>query len=183
MFCKRIILYLCIINQVNITRMEISTLHIGDYVMIACVFLALVAVLYVIWLVGGWEWIGTKVAKLLPADRLQKGDKAHIYLNGRYNRTATLTRVTADSVYLYDNKVKLPLNFRGRFYGIGMDSNDGSRLVYLANRGYFRLIRVAELIRKVFRLNEDESNLNPDYSEDEELLTENAGEGAEDDEK
>lgn len=182
MFYKRIILYLCIINQVNITRMEISTLHVGDYVMIACTVLAVVAVLYAIWLVGGREWIGEKVARLLPHETLSKGDKAHIYLNGRYNRTATLSKVVADAVYIYDNKVKLPLDYRARFYGMGVDSNDGSRLVFIANRRHYRLIRVAELIRKVFNLAEDETNLNPDYSEDEELLTEKAEEGAEDDE-
>lgn len=182
MFYKHIILYLCIINQVNISRMEISTLHVGDYVMIACTVLAVVVVLYAIWLVGGREWIGEKVARLLPHETLSKGDKAHIYLNGRYNRTATLSKVVADAVYIYDNKVKLPLDYRARFYGMGVDTNDGSRLVFIANRRHYRLIRVAELIRKVFNLAEDETNLNPDYSEDEELLTEKAEEGAEDDE-
>lgn len=183
MFYKHIILYLCTINRVNFIRMDITTLHTGDYVMIVCVVLAFVAVLCAIWLVGGREWIGDKVAKFLPHETLSKGDKAHIYLNGRYNRTATLTRVVADAVYIYDNKVKLPLDYRGRFYGMGVDSNDGSRLIYLSNRSYYRLIRVAELIRKVFNLIEDESNLNPDYAEDEQLITEIAGEGAEEDEK
>lgn len=162
--------------------METSTLHVGDYIMITCAVLSVVVVLYALWLVGGWEWIGSKVAKLLPAAKLQKGDKAHIYLNGRYNRTATLSKVVADAVYIYDNKVKLPLDYRARFYGMGVDSNDGSRLVFIANRRHYRLIRVAELIRKVFNLAEGETNLNPDYSEDEELLTEKAEEGAEDDE-
>lgn len=160
--------------------METSTLHVGDYIMITYAVLSVAVVLYALWLVGGWEWIGTKVAKLLPADALQKGDKAHIYLNGRYNRTATLSKVVADSIYIYDNKVKLPLDYRGRFYGIGVDSQDGSRLIYLSNRSYFRLIRVAELIRKAFRLIEDETNLNPDYSEDEEITTEQNEEGADD---
>ena len=65
---------------------------------------------------------------------------------------------------------------------MGVDLNDGSRLVFIANRRHYRLIRVAELIRKVFNLAEDETNLNPDYSEDEGLLTEKVKEGAEDDE-
>ena len=160
--------------------METSTLHVGDYIMITCAVLSVVVVLYALWLVGGWEWIGSKVAKLLPAAKLQKGDKAHIYLNGRYNRTATLSKVVADSVYIYDNKVKLPLDYRGRFYGIGVDSQDGSRFIYLSNRSYFRIIRVAELMRKAFRLIEDETNLNPDYSEDEEISTEEKEEGADD---
>ena len=149
---------------------------------IAFISLVIVALLIALWL-GGWQWIGSKLVKLLPNAPLQQGDKAAIYLNGRYNRTATLSKVVVDAVYIYDNKVKLPLDYRGRFYGIGVDSNDGSRLIYLSNRGYFRLIRVAELIRKVFNLIEDESNLNPDYAEDEQLITEVVEEGAEEDEK
>lgn len=151
--------------------------------MIACTVLALVVVLYGIWLVGGREWLGEKFAKLLPHETLSKGDKAHIYLDGCYNRTATLSSVVSDAVYIYDNKVKLPLDYRARFYGMGVDLNDGSRLVYIANRRHYRLIRVAELIRRVFNLAEDETNLNPDYSEDENLIMEDAEEGAQEDEK
>lgn len=173
-------MYLCIINQVNITRMEISTLHVGDYVMIACTVLAVVVVLYAIWLVGGREWIGEKVARLLPHETLSKGDKAHIYLNGRYNRTATLSKVVADAVYIYDNKVKLPLDYRARFYGMGVDLNDGSRLVFIANRRHYRLIRVAELIRKVFGLQNEDGTLNPDYAECEQLVSDVAEEGESD---
>ena len=163
--------------------MDIATLHIGDYIMLACVAGSVIVLLAALWLLGGREWIGEKVAKLLPHETLSKGEKAHIYLNGRYNRTATLSGVVADAVYIYDNKVKLPLDYRGRFYGVGVDKNDGSRLIYLSNRGFYRLIRVAELIRKVFNLGEDENNLNPDYSEDEQIFNEVAEEGAEEDEK
>lgn len=157
------------------------TLYIGDYIIIACVAIAILAFCVVLWLIGGREWIGEQVARLLPRAALQKGDKAHIYLNGRYNRTATLTSVGADSVGIYDDKVKLPLDFRGRFYGIGVDTNDGSRLIYLAKRKHYRLIRVAELIRKVFRIVEDEINLNPDYSEIEQVeYSDKAEEGVDD---
>lgn len=143
-------------------------------------FIGFVILLYALWLIGGREWLGEKIAKTLPKSPLQKGDKAHIYLNGRYNRTATLTKVVADAVYIYDNKVKLPLDYRARFYGIGLDKDDGSRLIFIANRRHYRLIRVAELIRRIFALIEDETNLNPDYSEDEQLMTEKAEEGIED---
>lgn len=148
--------------------------------MIACTVLAVVVVLYAIWLVGGREWIGEKVARLLPHETLSKGDKAHIYLNGRYNRTATLSKVVADAVYIYDNKVKLPLDYRARFYGMGVDLNDGSRLVFIANRRHYRLIRVAELIRKVFGLQNEDGNLNPDYAEYEQLVSDVAEEGESD---
>lgn len=148
---------------------------------IAFISLVIVALLIALWL-GGWQWIGSKLVKLLPNAPLQQGDKAAIYLNGRYNRTATLSKVVVDAVYIYDNKVRLPLDYRGRFYGVGLDLNDGSRLAYLPKRGYYRLIRVAELLRRLFNLDEDESNLNPNYESDEQLMTETAEEGQEEDE-
>lgn len=139
--------------------------------------LAILSAIVVFLAIGGWEWIGEQIVKLYPDEPLQSGDKAHIYLNGRYNRTATLSKVEADGVYIYDNKVKLPLDYRARFYGIGTDTNDGSRLVYIANRRHYRLIRGAEFIRKVFKLVEDENNLNPDYAENEEIVNEVPEEG------
>ena len=36
------------------------------------------------------------------------------------------------------------LDYRARFYGMGVDLNDGSRLVFFANRRHYRLIRVAD---------------------------------------
>lgn len=123
--------------------------------------LIVLAVLYL----GGWEWIGSKAVLLLPQATLQKGDKAVIFLNGRYNRTATISKVVADSVYLYNNRIKLPLDYRGRFYGWGVDANDGSRLVFLKYRKHYRLVRLAEYIRKCFRVIEDEGNLIPDCTD------------------
>lgn len=117
--------------------------------------LIVLSVLYL----GGWEWIGSKVVLLLPKAQLQVGDKAVIFLNGRYNRTATISKIVVDSVYLYDNRVKLPLDYRGRFYGCGIDTNDGSRLVFLKYRKHYRLVRLAEHIRRCFCVIEDEANL------------------------
>lgn len=129
---------------------------------------------------GGWGWIGSKIAKTLPHAPLKTGDKAAIYLNGKYNRTATVTKVTVEYVYIYDNMVKLPVDFRGRFYAIGVDTTDASKVVFLTNRGHYRLIRVAELIRKVFALVDDESNLTPEYSENECLKMQPSEEGEDD---
>lgn len=115
------------------------------------------AVLYL----GGWEWIGAKINLLFPKKPLKSGDKVAVYLNGEYNRTATITRVVADGLYIYD-KVRLPIGFRGRFYGMGVDTSDGSRFVYLACRKHFRLVRLAEYVRKIFRVSDDDVNLLPD---------------------
>lgn len=130
------------------------------YLSIATALIVL-AVLYL----GGWEWIGSKAVLLLPKAPLQVGDKAVIFLNGRYNRTATISNVGADCVYIYDNKVKLPLDYRGRYYGVGVDANDGSRLVFLKCRRHYRLVRLGEFIRKCFCVIEDEGNLIPDCTD------------------
>lgn len=130
------------------------------YISIATALIVL-SVLYL----GGWEWIGTKVVLLLPKAPLQVGDKAVIFLNGRYNRTATISNVGADCVYIYDNKVKLPLDYRGRYYGVGVDTNDCSRLVFLKYRRHYRLVRLGEFIRQLFCVIEDEGNLIPDCTD------------------
>jgi len=130
------------------------------YLSIATALIVL-AVLYL----GGWEWIGSKAVLLLPKAQLQVGDRAVIFLNGRYNRTATIAKVGVEYLYIYDGKVKLPLDYRGRFYGYGIDTNDGSRLVFLKYRKHYRLVRLAEYIRKCFRVIEDEGNLIPDCTD------------------
>lgn len=130
-------------------------------ILIIAMALIVLTVLYL----GGWEWIGSKVVLLLPQATLQKGNKAVIFLNGRYNRTAIISKIEVDSVYLYENRVKLPLDYRGRFYGWGIDTNDGSRLVFLKYRKHYRLVRLAEYIRRCFFVIEDEANLIPDCTD------------------
>ncbi len=111
------------------------------------------------WVCGGREFLGDQLNKLFPNSPFQKGDKVHISLNGKYNRTATISGVSADRLFLYDNKVSLPVDYRGKFYAVGVDSNDGSKLVYVSNNKHFRFVRVAELIRKVFNVLDNSENL------------------------
>lgn len=106
--------------------MDVTTFTLWDYLLLAMCFIALMAVL---WAIDARGWIGSKVAKLLPFATIQQGDKVHIYLNGEYNRTATLSKVAVDCVYIYDSAIRLPLSHRGRFYGIGVDAADGSHVV------------------------------------------------------
>lgn len=106
------------------------------------------------------EIIGDAVIKLLPRNYSQKGDLVDIFLNGKYNRTATISRITADKIFIYDT-VPLVLDYRGRFYGIGTDANDGSRLIYVGNRKHYRFIRIAEFIRKTFAVMDEVENLVP----------------------
>ena len=143
------------------------------------IILALILVSTVL-LSGGWEWMGFKIAKLLPHVPLKVGDKVVIYLNGRYNRTATISKVTERYVFIYNNNVMLPVDFRGSFYAIGIGAIDAGKVVFLANRKHYRFIRVAELIRNVFALVDDEDNLIPEYSENECLNMQRSEEGEDD---
>lgn len=111
------------------------------------------------WMCGGREYLGDQLNKLFPDSPMKKGEKVSVFLNGKYNRTATISGVSANKLYLYDNKVALSIDYRGKFYAVGLDSNDGSRLVYVANGKHFRFIRVAELIRKVFNVLDCQDNL------------------------
>lgn len=142
-------------------------------------FLAMAGILFML---GGRRYIGEKLAQMLPNEPLQKGQKVHIFLNGDYNRTATITKVSADAIYFYDDRLRLPLSYRGRFYGIGTDIADGSKVAYVKFRYRFRLIRFAELMRKLFKIQDDETNLNPDYVEENAGLILNDAEEGESDE-
>ncbi|RHK53065.1 hypothetical protein DW060_00985 [Leyella stercorea] len=152
MFVKhKISIFAKYIHQVNHNGMTTAIISIATA-------LLLFGVLYL----GGWEWIGEKVAQLLPKAPLTAGEKVVIFLNGEYNRTATITKVGAEYLYIYGGSVKLPVDYRGRFYGYGVDTNDGSRIVFLKYRKHYRLVRLAEYIRKCFCVIEDEDNLVPD---------------------
>ena len=124
-------------------------------IILSVIFLILV----LLFVYGGLrECIGDIVIKLFPKNHSQKGDSVDIFLNGKYNRTATVSRISADKIFIYD-AVPLVLDYRGRFYGIGVDSNDGSRLIYICKRKHYRFVRLAEIIRKEFIVMDDVDNL------------------------
>lgn len=85
----------------------------------------------------------------LPKDPVKPGKEAHIYLDGRYNRTATINRIEGDCIYLY-GKFPVPLHYRGKFYAVGKMS-DGHTLMYLGKRRLYILMRFVELFRKIAR--------------------------------
>lgn len=146
--------------------------------------IGLLAVVLIVYLLfgGGREDLGDMLNKLFPHVPMQKGDKADIFINGKYNRTATISNVVVDGVYVYE-KLKLPLSYRGRFYAIGVDAVDNSTLIYILHGKHrcFRYIRLAEFIRKVFNVMDDAESLAPDFEEYQELL-DDAKEGLEDEE-
>lgn len=107
---------------------------------------------------GGRELVGEWLVKLFPKERLNEHEKVHIYLNGEYNRTAGIGSVSGDKLYIYGS-VPLPLSYRGRFYSVGYDTNDGSKLVYVAFHRHYKFVRMAEMIRCVFNVCNDEEQL------------------------
>ena len=99
-------------------------------------------------LIGFWLIMHFAIL-FLPKDPVKPGKEAHIYLDGRYNRTATINRIEGDCIYLYD-KFPVPLHYRGKFYSVGKMS-DGHTLMYLGKRRLYVLMRFVELFRKIAR--------------------------------
>lgn len=130
--------------------------------------LSILAILILFLLLDGLSVVGEMLTRLFPSAPLKAGDKAHVYLNGDYNRAAIISRVSDNKLYLYDGRLDLPVDYRGRFYAVGVDQEDGSRLVYLGHRKHFRLVRAAELVRKAFSVIDDEEMLPVSESQDDE---------------
>lgn len=78
------------------------------------------------------EYIGRNFWRFAPKEHLKQGEKIHVYVNGKYDRHATITGVSDDSVSIY-GAVALPVDYRGSFYAIGKDSV-GAKLVYVKYR-------------------------------------------------
>ena len=124
------------------------------------VIILLVVLFLAFWWLGGKELVGEWLTGLFPVERLKNGDKVDVFLDGKYNRTATITGVTSGSMLIYD-RLPLPVDYRGTFYATGVDQNDGSKLVYVKTRKHYKLVRAAELVQKVFNVLDDAENLVP----------------------
>ena len=123
------------------------------------IILVVVLFMALAWLFGGREALGELLVRAFPVSRFQSGDRVYIFLNGRYNRTATVTDVSGNKLWIY-GRLPLELDYRGRFYAVGV-SGDGSRLTYLADRRLRGYVRLAELVRRLFNVMDDVDNLVP----------------------
>lgn len=103
-------------------------------------------------------WGGYFVNKWMPADNMKKGDVMHIYLNNEYNRSATISKVEANRLFIYD-KLPLPISYRGKFYAVGVDVADNSRFLYMRKRMYIIPCRIIERFRKSVGLDQYMDNL------------------------
>ena len=106
------------------------------------------------WIFLGWgERIGAYVLyNLFPTTYPSKGERIDIYINGVWNRTATVTACCYDYIVILD-AVRCPVDYRGRFYAIGEDAN-GNMLLYVDKR-YHHMVKRAEWIRKICNVPND----------------------------
>lgn len=87
-----------------------------------------------------------------PTTYPKKGDKVDVYINGIWNRNATVTACCYDYIVILD-AVRCPVDYRGRFYAIGVDANDNV-LVYV-DKKHQHLVKRAEWIRKICKVPDD----------------------------
>lgn len=86
---------------------------------------------------------------IYPVYPVKKGNKTNVYIDGAFNRTATITDIKPDYLTVYD-KLPLPIHYRGKFYAVGRMS-DGHTVMFLGKKKLYLLMRFAELIRKIMR--------------------------------
>lgn len=87
------------------------------------------------------------IHKIYPIQQMACGNKVKIYLNGFYNRTATISRNLPGGIVIYD-KIMLPVHYRGRFYTIGY-MDDGNKVMVVRSVGMAYLAFFAEIARKI----------------------------------
>lgn len=93
----------------------------------------------------------------LPYDPITPGKSITVYLDGRFNRVATITSIENGCIYVYD-KFPLPLHYRGKFYAVGR-MTDGHKVMFLGKRKLYLLMRFVEAFRKIARIPEFEKEV------------------------
>lgn len=109
-------------------------------------------------------WGALLVVWLFPRSYAKEGDKIHIYINGSYNRTATINKIASDRFYIYE-KVKIPVGYRGRFFAITREDN--VKLVYIKNRKLYRLIPIYLFAKWMFAIPDDEHQIPESFKDPE----------------
>lgn len=109
--------------------------------------IVLLAIFIIAWFCGLNTEIGRFILDhLFPTTYPCKGDQVDIYINGGWNRRATVTACCQKFLVVYGS-VSCPIDYRGRFYAIGIDADDNT-LVYV-DKTLWHLVKRAELIRKI----------------------------------
>lgn len=102
---------------------------------------------------------GFIVTLALPKRISAVGDNVSIFLDGIYNRDATITGIGQEKVVIYGT-LPLPLAYRGKFYGVGCD-RDGVEMWYLADKRLYWLVPFAEQVRKRYKIIDCAFNFQP----------------------
>lgn len=92
------------------------------------------------------------IRHISPIDIIRKGRCTRVYVDGKFNREATITSITPAYLTVYD-KLPLPIHYRGRFYATGRMS-DGHTIMFLGKRKLYILMRFVEFIRIISRIPE-----------------------------
>jgi len=92
-------------------------------------------------------WAALKYSYLVyPVIPLKPGEKVCVFMDNKYNRTATISKNMVAGVVIYD-RFMLPINYRGKFYAVGY-LDGGHKLIYITKKRYIILAIYAELARK-----------------------------------
>lgn len=87
------------------------------------------------------------IHELYPVDIIRKGRKVSIYVDGKFNREATISGIASGYLFVYD-RLPLPIHYRGKFYASGCMS-DGHSILFLGKKKLYILMRFAEFFRKL----------------------------------
>ncbi len=135
--------------------------------------ISILAVVALVLLARG-KRVGRFLYRMMPKRYMGNGTRIFIYIDGCYNRCATITGITGDDIIIY-GRVSVPVDFRGKFYTTAYDKMDGSRFTCVMCRRHYRLVRIAEFLRKWYgwpdedgQLPVDEFNVSEEGGEDEE---------------
>lgn len=87
------------------------------------------------------------VKVFIPTYYIDVGDKLHVYIGCKYNRTATVNSIDKNEglIFIYGD-FPLPYTYQGRFYSTGYMS-DGNKLIFIKNKKLLIPTLLAELIR------------------------------------
>ena len=101
-----------------------TNIHLVNKVMaITITIIALIAIFIVAWFMGLNANLGIAILdNCFPTTYPCKGEQVDVYINGSWNRCATVTACCHDFLVLY-GAVRCPIDYRGRFYAIGVDSD------------------------------------------------------------
>lgn len=134
----------------------------SDDMIILIVICLLAIVLAVAFLLIERLLCGKHIDAMFPCKLIQCGNHVHIYMDGKYNRTARISSVKADKFLIYGS-IPMDIAYRGRFYALG-NTSDGHRLLYLPNRNYVYLVKLANIARRVFDIPDFGYTLEPSDS-------------------